>query len=183
MPNNTGVANDVGSTNEVERAMVGRVMAAFEAFQQRLMGLHAVEFTNLEITMAQAKLLYVVTAAGELSMSETAQRLGITVSTASGAVDRLVELGLLERSDDPANRRQVRVSVTDTGRRSLEQLQELNTRQLRALFELISDEDLEVLERATHILTEAASAASATDAPVPQPVPLPSLSSMRSRSS
>jgi DNA-binding MarR family transcriptional regulator len=98
-------------------------------------------------------------------------------------VDRLVELGLLERSDDPANRRQVRVSVTDTGRRSLEQLQELNTRQLRALFELISDEDLEVLEQATQILTEAASAASATDAPVPQPVPLPSLSSMRSRSS
>ena len=107
--------------------MVARVMAAFEAFQQRLMTLHAVEFTNLEITMAQAKLLYVVTAAGELSMSETAHRLGVTVSTASGAVDRLVELGLLERSDDPANRRQVRVSVTDTGRRSLEQLQELNT--------------------------------------------------------
>jgi DNA-binding MarR family transcriptional regulator len=173
----------MGSSNEAERPMVARVMAAFEAFQQRLMTLHAVEFTNLEITMAQAKLLYVVTAAGELSMSETAHRLGVTVSTASGAVDRLVELGLLERSDDPANRRQVRVSVTDTGRRSLEQLQELNTRQLRALFELIGDEDLEVLERATQILTEAASAASAAEAPARQPVSLPSLSPIRSRSS
>ena len=118
-------------------------------------------------------------------MSETADRLGVTVSTASGAVDRLVELGLLERSDDPANRRQVRVSVTDSGRHSLEQLQELNTRQLRALFELISDEDLEVLERATQILTDAASAASvaSADVPVSQPVPLPSLSPIRSRSS
>lgn len=162
--------------------MVGRVMAAFETFQQRLMALHAVEFTNLEITMAQAKLLYVVTAAGELSMSETAQQLGVTVSTASGAVERLVELGLLERSDDPANRRQVRVSVTDTGRQSLEQLQELNTRQLRALFELISDEDLEVLERATGILTEAASAASTTDSEGVVPTHLP-LSSVESRSS
>ena len=158
-------------------------MAAFETFQQRLMALHAVEFTNLEITMAQAKLLYVVTAAGELSMSETAQRLGITVSTASGAVDRLVELGLLERSDDPANRRQVRVSVTEIGRQSLEQLQEMNTRQRRALFQLVSDEDLEIVERAIVILATAASAASSTDSDIPLPVPIPSVSPIRSRSS
>ena len=168
---------------DAQRPMVARVMAAFEAFQQRLMALHAVEFANLEITMAQAKLLYVVTAAGELSMSETAQRLGITVSTASGAVDRLVELGLLERSDDPTNRRQVRVSVTETGRRTLEQLQELNTRQLRDLFQRVSDEDLEVVERATLILAEAAAAEPAADAGLPQPVHLPSLSPVESRSS
>ena len=89
-------------------------------------------------------------------MSETAQRLGITASTASGAVDRLVELGLLERSDDPTNRRQVRVSVTEAGRRTLEQLQDLNTRQLRDLFQRVSDADLRVVERATLILAEAA---------------------------
>src|SRR5688572_12045161 len=163
IPNSTDVPNDMDDTNEdMQRPMVARVMAAFEALQQRLMALHAVEFTNLEITMAQAKLLYVVTAAGELSMSETAQRLGITASTASGAVDRLVELGLLERSDDPTNRRQVRVSVTEAGRRTLEQLQDLNTRQLRDLFQRVSDADLRVVERATLILAEAAAAAPAT---------------------
>jgi len=163
------------------RPMVARVMAAFEALQQRLMALHAIEFTNLEITMAQAKLLYVVTAAGELTMSETAQRLGITVSTASGAVDRLVDLGLLERADDPANRRQVRVSVTEIGRRSLEQLQELNTRQLRELFQLVSDEELEVVERATLILAKAASATPSMPSDVPEPAPSPSLSPVGSR--
>jgi DNA-binding MarR family transcriptional regulator len=168
---------------DAQRPMVARVMAAFEALQQRLMTLHAVEFANLEITMAQAKLLYVVTAAGELSMSETAHGLGITVSTASGAVDRLVELGLLERSDDPTNRRQVRVSVTETGRRTLEQLQDLNTRRLRDLFQRVSDEDLEVVERATLILAEAAAGAPAAVAGGPQPVRLPSLSPVESRSS
>jgi len=168
---------------DTERPMVARVMAAFEALQQRLMALHAVEFANLEITMAQAKLLYVVTVAGELSMSETAQRLGITVSTASGAVDRLVELGLLERSDDPTNRRQVRVSVSEIGRRTLEQLQELNARQLRDLFQLVSDGDLEIVERATQILADAAAASPATDAAIPQPVPSPPLSPVGSRSS
>ena len=168
--------------DDPQRPMVVRVMAAFEAFQQRLMALHAVEFANLEITMAQAKLLYVVTAAGELSMSETAQRLGVTVSTASGAVDRLVELGLLERSDDPTNRRQVRVSVTEIGRQTLEQLQELNSRQLRDLFRRVSDEDLQIVELATLILTEAAAAAPATnaDGAIPMPLPLSPAGSRRS---
>jgi DNA-binding MarR family transcriptional regulator len=143
---------------------VARTLAAFEVFQQRLMALHAVEFTTLDITMAQAKMLYVVATAGELSMSEIALRLGVTVSTSSGAVDRLVDLGLLARSEDPSNRRQVRVSITETGSRTLGQLRELSTRHLRNMLELVSDEELDVIERATRILGDAASAATSASA-------------------
>jgi DNA-binding MarR family transcriptional regulator len=137
-------------------------MEAFAAFEQRLMAVHAPEFTAVDLTMAQAKLLYVVTAAGDLSMSEIAQRLGVTISTASGAVDHLVSVGLLDRIDDPANRRQVRVSVTPFGLETLERLRELSTRQLRALFDLVADDDLGVVERAIRILTEAVDAAAAS---------------------
>jgi DNA-binding MarR family transcriptional regulator len=137
-------------------------MEAFAAFEQRLMAVHAPEFTAVDLTMAQAKLLYVVTAAGDLSMSEIAQRLGVTISTASGAVDHLVSVGLLDRIDDPANRRQVRVSVTPFGLETLERLRELSTRQLRALFDLVADDDLAVVERAIRILTEAVDAAAAS---------------------
>jgi DNA-binding MarR family transcriptional regulator len=137
------------------RPAVERTLAAFEGFQQRLMSVHAPEFAALDLTMAQAKLLYVVTAAGELTMSEIAQRLGVTISTASGAVEHLVGLGLIGRSDDPANRRQVRVSVTVLGHDTLERLRELSTRQLRALFEVLDDDDLAVIERATVLMTHA----------------------------
>jgi DNA-binding MarR family transcriptional regulator len=142
-----------------ERPALARALAAADVFQQRLMALHATEFTALDITMAQAKLLYVVANAGELSMSEIALRLGVTVSTSSGAVDRLVELGLLARTEDPSNRRQVCVSVTQMGTTTLEQVRELSNRQLGMLFELVSDEDLDVVERATRILADAASVA------------------------
>jgi DNA-binding MarR family transcriptional regulator len=145
------------------RPALDRALAAAEVFQQRLMALHATEFTTLDITMAQAKLLYVVATASELSMSEIAQRLGVTVSTSSGAVDRLVELGLLARSDDPSNRRQVRVSVTPKGTSSLEQLRELSNRQLRALFELVTDGELDVVERALRILADATPTPSLTE--------------------
>jgi DNA-binding MarR family transcriptional regulator len=149
----------VETTQATGRPALARTLAAFEVFQQRLMALHAVEFTTLDITMAQAKMLYVVATAGELSMSEIALRLGVTVSTSSGAVDRLVDLGLLARSEDPSNRRQVRVSVTETGSRTLGQLRELSTRHLRNMLELVSDEELDIIERATRILGDAASAA------------------------
>ncbi len=141
--------------NTASPAAIERTIEAFETFQLRLMSVHAPEFAALDLTMAQAKLLYVVTAAGELSMSEIARRLGVTVSTASGAVDHLVGLGLIGRSDDPANRRQVRVSVTELGHDTLEQLRELSTRQLRALFEVLDDDDLAVIEHATRLMTHA----------------------------
>jgi DNA-binding MarR family transcriptional regulator len=137
------------------RPALEATVEAFEAFQQQIMAVHAPEFTLVDLTMAQAKLLYVVTATGELTMSEIAQRLGVTISTASGAVDHLVSIGLLNRVDDPANRRQVRVSVTRYGLETLEQLRELSTRQMRALFEVVSDADLEVIQHAIRILSTA----------------------------
>ena len=144
-------------SNQSTRPRVEQALTAYQAFESRLMAVHAPEFTAVDLTMAQAKLLYVVTATGDLSMSEIAQRLGVTISTASGAVDHLVSIGLLNRIDDPANRRQVQVSVTPYGRQTLEAMRELNIRQLRALLDLVGDADLKVVERAIRILTDAIS--------------------------
>lgn len=140
-----------------------RTLAAFEAFQLRMMAVHVDEFTTLDLTMSQAKLLYVVMAAGELSLSEIAGQLRVSPSTASGAVDHLVGLGLLSRTDDPANRRQIRVSVTPLGAHTIEQLHELGTQQLRALLAVISDHDLEVVERSIQILSDAITASAGSD--------------------
>lgn len=145
-----------------ERPAVQAALDAFDELQQRLMSVHAPDFAALDITMAQAKLLYVVTASGGSTISDIAQRLGVTVSTASGSVDHLVDMGLLHRVDDPANRRQVRVSVTPLGLETLEQLRELGTRQLRALYDAMTDAELKVVERAARIMTRAVDATTRT---------------------
>lgn len=137
------------------RPAIERTIASFEVLQHRLMAVHAEEFATVDLTMAQAKLLYVVMAAGEPSLSEIAGRLRVTPSTASGAVDHLVGLGLLSRVEDPSNRRQIRVSITPLGSRTIEQISELGTRQMTALFQTVSDADLEVVQRAIGILSDA----------------------------
>ena len=120
------------SPKQDPRPAIAGALAAFEAFEQRLMAVHAPEFTAFDLTMAQAKLLYVVAASRDLSMSEIAHRI-----------------------DDPTTRRQVRVTATARGVEALEHMRELSTRQLRLLLAPLDDDELDVVERAIRILTDA----------------------------
>jgi DNA-binding MarR family transcriptional regulator len=122
---------------------------------QRLIGGHAPEFTEVGVTMAQAKVLYVVMAAGELRLSELAGRLGIGSSSASELVERLVELGFLHRHDDPSDRRQVVITATPDATELLERFRELNERQLRALLATLDQDELDAVDRAIEVLGRA----------------------------
>jgi DNA-binding MarR family transcriptional regulator len=130
----------------------------------RLVASHAPEFTEVNVTMAQAKVLYVVMAAGRLRMSELAARLGIGSSSASELADRLVEMDLLERHTDPDDRRQVVVTATPEAEALLERFRELNLRQLRDLLSRLDSDELAIVDRSLAILhraiDRAASAAS-----------------------
>jgi DNA-binding MarR family transcriptional regulator len=156
MPPVSGPA-DAGATAVAHRQRRGidRVVVAYERFQARLMTVHAAELVAMDLTMAQAKLLYLVVAREALSLTEIAALLGISASTASGAVDRLVDLELLSREAVPTNRRQVTVAATPAGVEAIERFHELGTTQLRDFLAPVSDADLAVVERALDILTAA----------------------------
>jgi len=140
-------------------AAIQRAIDAFEQLQHRLMEVHAPEFTALDLTMAQAKLLYVLAVGRELTLSETAARLHVSMSTASAAVDHLVSRALVARREDPDNRRQLRISLTSAGADALEQLRELGIRPLRTLFQTIDAAGLAVIEQAIQILDDAVTVA------------------------
>jgi len=131
------------------------VVQRYDRMMHRLIQGHAGEFAEVEITMAQAKVLYVVLAAGGLHMSELAARLGIGSSSASEVADRLVELGLLRRHAEPEDRRQVVVTTTPEAEQLLERFRELNQRQLRELLSLLDGDELDVVDRSLEILVRA----------------------------
>ena len=77
----------------------------------------------LGITWSQLRALRTVDRCdGAIRMSELASRLGIARRSATSVVDDLVGHGLLERRDDPADRRAVEVAVTAAGTRLLRRL-------------------------------------------------------------
>jgi DNA-binding MarR family transcriptional regulator len=124
---------------------------------QRLAGAHEPEFLEIDITMPQAKLLYLLGASGDLHMSEIVVRLGVSLSTVSGLVDRIVDHGLASRHDDPADRRQVVVGLTPAGTAFIDRFRELNARQMRELLDQLDDPDLVLVREALTALDRAAS--------------------------
>ena len=112
------------------------------------------------MTLAQLKALYLIASAAPMRMSEVAERLGTAASTTSGVVDGLVQLGLLERVEDPADRRQVLVRPTPAAAERLEDFSELGRGRIRELLEQIqSPDDLVTIERAIDLLADAAGSA------------------------
>ena len=143
--------------SEANPSALQSVMEAFERFQARLMRVHAPHLLELSLTLAQMRTLYLVAAEGTLRMSDVAERLGTAASTATGVVDGLVHLGLLERFEAPNDRRQVHVRTTDAGRERLEDFHELGRGRLREMLARLEDPaDLETVERALTLLTDAA---------------------------
>ncbi len=122
----------------------------------RMAGSHAPEFLEIAITMPQAKVLYLLGASGELHMSELVTRLGVSLSTVSGLVDRVVEAGLAVRHDDQADRRQVVVGLTPAGVEFIDRFRELNAREMRGLLQLLDDADLSSVRSALAALARAA---------------------------
>ena len=124
------------------------MIAGYDVLMQRLSDSHAPEFLEIAITMPQAKLLYLLGAAGDLHMSDLVVRLGVSLSTVSGLVDRIVDQGFARRREDPTDRRQVVVGITTAGTAFIDRFRELNARQMRELLGLLDDEDLEIVRAA-----------------------------------
>jgi DNA-binding MarR family transcriptional regulator len=103
-------------------------------------------------------------------MSDLVQRLGVSLSTISGLVDKVVDQGLASRREDPVDRRQVVVALTPNGRGFIDRFRELNARQMRELLELLGDADLASVRDALAALAAAAATLATTSGPAsPRP--------------
>jgi DNA-binding MarR family transcriptional regulator len=67
------------------------------------------------LTMPQVIALSLLHHEGQLPISTLSRRLGLSLSATSAMVQRLVELGLVARTEDPSDRRQKQVTLTPEG--------------------------------------------------------------------
>jgi DNA-binding MarR family transcriptional regulator len=74
------------------------------------------------VDATQLRALVVVASNEGMSLGNLAAAAGLSLSTASRLCDRLVAGGLVNRADDPANRRQLALTLTDAGSRVVRQV-------------------------------------------------------------
>lgn len=73
------------------------------------------------------------------TVGELAELMGVTISTASGLVDKLVDNGLVERSTNPDDRRQVLIRLAPPAIEMHAQIKEIRRRQVLNAVDSLDD--------------------------------------------
>jgi DNA-binding MarR family transcriptional regulator len=116
----------------------------------------AQEWLRIDLTMSQLKVLFLLYADGGVSMGHLASYLGVTLPTVTGIVDRLVDQHLVQRAEDPGDRRVVLIRLTEDGRRVVERLQQAGRVRFAELLQRVSIEDLRTIAAGLQALCLAA---------------------------
>jgi DNA-binding MarR family transcriptional regulator len=90
-----------------------------------------------ELTMAQVRVLFRLRNHGPMTSGGLASKLGVTLPTVTSVVDRLVGHGLVERRDDPDDRRRVIVALSSDGGALVERIQQGRRARLAAAVEAL----------------------------------------------
>jgi DNA-binding MarR family transcriptional regulator len=124
---------------------MGRSMRDFSAFMR-----------NYGLSMPQVSLLSRLYYQGQCGVTDIADHLAVTSPAASQMVERLVQQGLLERNEDPNDRRAKQIVLSPAGRELIQDSIEARVRWMAELTTVLSPEDQTTIVAALDALTNAA---------------------------
>ncbi|SRR6266498_4129652 len=108
------------------------------------------------LSMPQFGILMQIYFRGNCGISEISNRFDITNAGASQLVDKLVQNGLIQREEDPHDRRAKLLNLTEKGKELIKQGTERRYLWVENLAQKLSAEDREQVNEALHIMTQAA---------------------------
>ena len=101
------------------------------------------EVAENQITISQLRLLRLVKLAEAQTIGGVASYLGVSNAAASKAVDKLVRMMLLRRSEGEMDRRAIHLSLTEPSRRILAAYDAARERKLQQIFGTFEPDELE----------------------------------------
>ena len=110
------------------------------------------------VSLSQMHVLWLLQHHGELSMSRLAELLDVSLSNATGLIDRMSEHGLIERSGVPDDRRVVLVRPAAGGLRALSETETSRRERMRAVLGHLPEAERPVVLAAIRSLRRALSA-------------------------
>lgn len=110
---------------------------------------------RLGVSMAQLHIMYTLQRTGEMTMSHLADMLNVSLSNATGLIDRLEERGYIARDRVTTDRRIVIVRVTPVGEGMLAEVDALSEELLRSVLDRLPPSQLRGVAHAITALREA----------------------------
>jgi len=99
---------------------------------------------QVSMTVPQVKSLFFITSNGQTNFKNLAAALKVTPSNLTGVIDRLVEQGLVSRTENPEDRRMILLKATEKGESLVSDLRE---RRINSLSQALSGLDPPELTR------------------------------------
>ena len=110
---------------------------------------------ELDLSFTQIKALCALESDGqERSVKALADSLGVSLPAMSRAVDGLFERGLVDRKEDPSDRRMKRVRLTEAGRKAPQALNSARLSALQELMDELAEDEAKALARALTLIIE-----------------------------
>lgn len=110
------------------------------------------------VSMSQLHVLWLLQHQGEMPMSRLAVLLDVSLSNATGIIDRMAERGLVERVGVPDDRRVVLVRPTAAGRRVISETETSKRDRMRAVIGRLPASERPIVLEALRSLRRALSA-------------------------
>jgi DNA-binding MarR family transcriptional regulator len=146
-----------------------RIITDFRVTMTQIKCAMSERLLRLGVSMAQVNILYTLHRSGEMPMSRLADVLNVSLSSATGLIDRLEERGYLERTRVPEDRRVVIVRLTVAGAQLLDEQDAMTDGLLRTVLGRLKPSQLVTVAQATADLR---AAVEATTAPIPDRHPI-----------
>lgn len=107
---------------ETHEELEREAIAQYRTMMRGLKATMGQAWMQIDLTLPQLRTLLVLAEEGPLVIGQIAQRLGIGLSTGGHLVDRLVQAGLAERTEDVEDRRRTLARLTPKGEELLTRL-------------------------------------------------------------
>ena len=114
------------------------------------------DWLTTDLTMPQLKVMVILWREGPARMSELASGLAVTLATATGVVDRLVEKGFVFREGLPGDRRVVICRLSQEGEDFMKAMWLSGRVQIARILEVMTPEQLKIVAQGTEVFIEAA---------------------------
>ncbi|HET6484784.1 MAG TPA: MarR family transcriptional regulator [Spirochaetia bacterium] len=111
-----------GRTEHADEAQLKEVVELLRDVLHGLLMTSVPAWLDLQLTLPQLRAVFVVAHHEGCSLREVAGHLGVGEPTASHLIDRLVTQGLIERGDDPEDRRRAVLRLSAGGRKLITRL-------------------------------------------------------------
>jgi DNA-binding MarR family transcriptional regulator len=139
----TGVTKDqVDAVMRVTRALVGITAASIADLDDR-------------VTVPQLRVMMMIATRGEMNLATVAAGLGVGAPNASRICDRLLKAGMVDRREDPGDRRHIALTVTPQGRALLERMNRHRRNAIRRALGTMTTRDRNQLVAALEVFADA----------------------------